>query len=143
MAETTSSSTGLTLTPYQKAIKKMEELQDKKYAEVQDLSGPIQPGVVESGKVTQEEFDEARGNKPGLMEGLDFSKAMQPSGGGMEGTLGGLLMTSPDPFMKAAGFGLATFGQVQQERNQRALDQFNLDRNKAQMAINNARRLTV
>jgi hypothetical protein len=142
MAETTSSSTGLTLTPYQKAIKDMEELRQKSYfAKKAPQDTSTQEYIASSKKALTE--DSQQEEKPSLMEGVDFSKAMQPSGGGVEGTLGGLLMTSPDPFMKAAGFGLATFGQVQQERNQRALDQFNLDRNKAQMAINNARRLTV
>jgi hypothetical protein len=33
---------------------------------VQDLSGPVESGVVESGQVTQSEFDQARGNAPML-----------------------------------------------------------------------------
>ena len=129
---------------YENAIKRNQEMLAQKYG-IEDKSGPLEPGVVESGKVTQEEFDKVRGNteKPGLMEGLDFSKASQPSSGGLEGTLGNLLMTSPDPWMKAGGFALATIGQVTADRQKRAMDEMALQQNKAQIAINNARRLGV
>lgn len=39
-----------------------DDIANQQEQDIQDFSGPIQPGVVESGKITQENFDAVRGN---------------------------------------------------------------------------------
>lgn len=39
-----------------------DDIANQKEQDIQDFSGPIQPGVVESGKITQENFDAVKGN---------------------------------------------------------------------------------
>jgi hypothetical protein len=74
---------------------------------VEDLSGPVEPGMVESGKMTQKQFDVAS-QQPG-----EANSAMNAGADA--------LIMFGDPSMKALGLGLKTvqgISQAQQQQKQ-------------------------
>lgn len=99
---------------------------------VLDESGPIGKGVVESGEVSQVDFDSARGtiepqaqsfNGMGAMGGA--GKAMA-GGGGAEDAVAGGLMASGNPYAMAAGLALSAYNQNSKEKY--AVEQENVQR---------------
>ena len=80
---------------------------------VEDLSGPIQPGVVESGKTSQKDFQEARA---------------QGTAGEAAGEAGAdALIAFGDPTMKAAGLGLKTAFKINEIKRQNQIDNYNAE----------------
>lgn len=77
---------------------------------VEDLSGDIQPGMVESGKMSQQQFDTAS-KQPG--------GANQAVGAGADA-----LIMFGDPTMKAVGLGLKTVQAIDQAKQQQKMNKY-------------------
>ncbi len=80
---------------------------------VEDLSGPIEPGVVESGKMTQKQFNTASREKGGANEAL---------GAGADA-----LIMFGDPSMKALGLGLKTAQGISDAKQQQKMNKYNAE----------------
>lgn len=107
---------------------------------VVDESGPIAPGEVESGKMTQAEFDEASLAPGGVNESLasktsgaqygDSAMAAgktAASGGNVEDIAAAGLMAAPNPYAKAAGLGLMTLSAINKQKQQNKIDRYNAE----------------
>ena len=85
---------------------------------VEDLSGPIEQGMVESGKMTQKQFDIA---------------SQQPGGANSTISAGAdALMMFGDPSMKALGLGLKTVQGINQAQQQQKMNKYNAEVKKIQ-----------
>lgn len=77
---------------------------------VEDLSGDIEPGMVESGKMTQRQFDVASREPGGANQGLDTVADAAIAFGGPKGA--------------AIGLGLKTLQAVNESKRQQKLDRY-------------------
>ena len=119
---------------YQNRIAKRSPagLGENSLEDVVDLSGPIAPGVVESGQMTQKEFDIASREPGGANEGLEMpskgpdygkgalaaGKTAAKGGNAMDVAGAGLIATG-HPVGMAAGLGLMTLSGAQKAKQQK------------------------
>lgn len=104
--------------------------------EIQDLSGPIEPGLVESGKMNQEQFDIASRQKGGVNEHLNSQQGPDWKGGGTaaahaaatggSGTdiLAAGLIGTGNPIAIGAGLGLAALSSGKKARQARRMQEY-------------------
>lgn len=103
---------------------------------VLDLSGPIESGVVESGQMTQDEFDIASREKGGVNEGLELPNKIDwkeaglsaaktaAKGGSGEDVVSSGLMATGNPYAIAAGLALSTISSAQKAKQQRRMKEY-------------------
>lgn len=119
--------------PYENALKKNFMLQnydmESMPEDVVDESDPVGPGMVESGKMSQGQFDVAS-RQPG---GANAQPADQIASTGADA-----LITFGDPSMKAVGLGLKTLQAVNQAKQQQKMNRY-----QAEVAKINARQQAI
>jgi hypothetical protein len=122
---------GDSMNQYQNRIAKRSPagLGENSLEDVVDLSGPIAPGVVGSGDMTQGQFDLASRETGGANEGLempskgpDYGKSALAAGktaakgGNAMDVAGAGLMATGNPYAMAAGLGLMTLSGAQKAK---------------------------
>ena len=103
---------------------------------VVDLSGPIEPGVVESGKMTQNQFDVASKQEGGAnaalnnTSGMDYkaggigAAATLAKGGSVGDALGTGLVSTGNPYAVGAGLGLMALSSIQKAKQEQKQEEY-------------------